>query len=640
MRADLTISARAPDRDLNALRESEERFRLLVEGVKDYAILMLDPEGRVTTWNRGAELIKRYRADEIIGRHFSEFYPREDVEQGKPERELAIALAEGRLEDAGWRVRKDGTRFWAEVVITPIFDRAGDLTGFSKVTRDMTERRKAEQKFKGLLEAAPDAIVIVNQVGDIVLVNSQTEKLFGYLRAELLGQKIELLLPPRFHAKHLSHRDRLFAAPKVSEMRAGLELYGQRMDGTEFPIEISLSPLETEEGTLVTSVIRDISVRKTADEQLAQTAEKLSIKHRLLNSVVEGTTDPISIRDLKGRIILANSAYGSLFGLSANDLIGENLRELVSDELWNAAHQGDLETARTGLTHTFEQVIESHGVNRIFRTTQGPHYDADQKAIGVFAISRDITESRELEEARLQKERQKNSELNAAVKELDAFSYSVSHDLRAPLRSIDAFSQILLKECGPTLPHSARGYLQRVLDNTARMSQLVDDLLKFARLGRQPLSKREVPLAPLVEKVLRDARLGAGERCVNVTVGDLPTVRGDPALLRQVFSNLIENAFKYSHLRAEAAVEIGSHKIDGEQVFFVRDNGAGFDMKYADKLFGVFQRLHRQEDFEGTGVGLAIVQRVLQRHGGRIWAEAELDKGATFYFTTESPSHD
>jgi light-regulated signal transduction histidine kinase (bacteriophytochrome) len=172
------------------------------------------------------------------------------------------------------------------------------------------------------------------------------------------------------------------------------------------------------------------------------------------------------------------------------------------------------------------------------------------------------------------------------------------------------------------------------------MGQLVDDLLEFARLGRQPLARREVPVAPMVEEILRDARLGAGDRCVNVTVGDLPTIRGDPALLRQVFSNLIENAFKYSNRRAEAAVAIGSNDIDGEQVFFVRDNGAGFDMRYAEKLFGVFQRLHRREEFEGAGVGLAIVQRILQRHGGRIWAEAAVDKGATFYFTTESQSHD
>jgi PAS domain S-box-containing protein len=198
-----------------ALHNSEEQLRLLVDSVKDYAILMLDRNGVVATWSKGAERIKGYSADEIIGRHFSQFYPPEDVAQGKPQRELEIATAEGRSEDAGWRLRKDGTAFWAEVMITPIYDAGGKLTGFSKVTRDVSDRRKAEQKFKGLLEAAPDAIVIVNQTGDIVLVNAQTEKLFGYTRAELVGQKIELLLPRRYHAKHPSHRDQFFAAPKV-----------------------------------------------------------------------------------------------------------------------------------------------------------------------------------------------------------------------------------------------------------------------------------------------------------------------------------------------------------------------------------------------------------------------------------------
>ncbi|MGA2126595.1 MAG: PAS domain S-box protein, partial [Xanthobacteraceae bacterium] len=210
---------------------SEERFRILVESIKDYAILMLDPDGLVTTWNKGAERIKGYRSDEIVGHHFSQFYPREDVARGKPQHELAVAAAEGRLEDEGWRVRKDGTRFWAEVVIVPILDSAGNLGGFSKMTRDMSGRRKAERKFEDLLEAAPDAIVIANQAGEIVIVNSQTETLFGYARAELLGRKVEHLLPPRYHGTHPPYRDRFFAGPKVRPMGAGLELYGQRKAG-------------------------------------------------------------------------------------------------------------------------------------------------------------------------------------------------------------------------------------------------------------------------------------------------------------------------------------------------------------------------------------------------------------------------
>ncbi len=201
-----------------ALEQSEERFGLLVENIRDYGILMLDLDGRITSWNKGAQRIKGYSADEIIGRHFSCFYPEEDVASGKPARELAIAAAEGRYEEEGWRLRKDGTRFWANVIVAPIRDKSGTLTGFSKVTRDLSGERRAERKFRDLLEAAPDAIIIVNQAGDIVIVNSQAERLFGYARTELIGGKIELLLPERCKNRHPSHREGFFAAPQARPM--------------------------------------------------------------------------------------------------------------------------------------------------------------------------------------------------------------------------------------------------------------------------------------------------------------------------------------------------------------------------------------------------------------------------------------
>jgi signal transduction histidine kinase len=251
------------------------------------------------------------------------------------------------------------------------------------------------------------------------------------------------------------------------------------------------------------------------------------------------------------------------------------------------------------------------------------------------AAVRDIDERKRFEST-LQ---EKNIQLQAAVDELDAFSYSVSHDLRAPLRAIDGFSHILWKEYGPALPDEGRDYLQLVRRNAGQMGHLVDDLLAFSRLGRQPLNKQQVTAATLIEQVVRDAKQQAEGRSVRVSVGETPACWGDPALLKQVFVNLVGNAFKYTRMRAEAVIEIGSCQVGGEQAFFVRDNGAGFDMEYADKLFGVFQRLHRTEDFEGTGVGLAIVQRIVQRHGGRVWAEAALDRGATFYFTMEVQAH-
>jgi signal transduction histidine kinase len=230
----------------------------------------------------------------------------------------------------------------------------------------------------------------------------------------------------------------------------------------------------------------------------------------------------------------------------------------------------------------------------------------------------------------------RGDELQAAVNELDAFSYSVSHDLRAPLRAIDGYSRILLKHHSANLPPEADQYLQRVRDNAIQMGQLVDDLLAFSRLSRKPLKKTQVATAAVVEQVIKEVQKQAEERRVSFCVGNLPPILGDASLLKQVFTNLIGNAFKYTRLREDATIEIGSSDVNGERVFFIRDNGVGFDMRYVDKLFGVFQRLHRAEEFEGTGVGLAIVQRIIHRHGGRVWAEAAIGQGATFSLTMEA----
>ena len=252
----------------------------------------------------------------------------------------------------------------------------------------------------------------------------------------------------------------------------------------------------------------------------------------------------------------------------------------------------------------------------------------------IYASARDITERKRAEEAI----KLSHAQLEAANKELEAFSYSVSHDRRAPLRAMDGFSRILIEKHASGLPEEAQRYLHLVRTNAQRMGQLVDDLLTFSRLNRQSLKKQLVSPASIVHQCLNELRGEQDGRRVEISIGELPACQGDPALVKRVWLNLIGNALKYTRKREVAQIEVGAQtdaQAPDVSIYFVRDNGVGFDMQYADKLFGVFQRLHRAEEYEGTGVGLAIVQRIVQRHGGRAWVEATVDQGATFYFTLE-----
>jgi PAS domain S-box-containing protein len=258
-----------------AFLESEERFRILVEGVQDYAIFRLDPHGTVVSWNAGAERIKGYKADEIIGQNFSRFYLQKDIDQGKPEEELRIATVSGRSEIEHWRVRKDGSQFLANTVITAARNSSGTLLGFSEISRDITKRKETEARYRGLLEAAPDAMVVVNQGGKIVLLNVQAEKQFGYHRDELIGQKVKNIIPEGFAERLIADGTRTAADALAQQMGAGIELTGKRKDGSEFPIEIMLSPLESAEGILVTAAIRDITERKRSEEHLVKTVGEL-----------------------------------------------------------------------------------------------------------------------------------------------------------------------------------------------------------------------------------------------------------------------------------------------------------------------------------------------------------------------------
>ena len=621
-RRDLEIRLRIRE---NRYREQAELLDLIFD-----AVIVRNAKDEITYWNRGAEELYGWDAEEVLGKvtHelFQTVFPKalaeiqaEILETGYWEAELMHRRRDGSVATVSsrWVLRRDAE---------------GNPSGILESNRDIGRSKQEEQKFRNLLESAPDAIVIVDQKGLIQLINAQTEKLFGYTRAELIGAPVETLVPQCFRGRHWSHREGYAQSPQPRSMGAGLELYGRRKDGTEFPIEISLSPLETAEGTLVCSAIRDVTQRK----QLAERHRENELRFRLLIDAVKDYA--IISLDADGLVTTWNTGAERLKGYSSGEIIGQHMsrfypqadiaRRKPDQELQQAASTGHMEDqgwrVRKDGSHFWAEVA----ITAV--------HDSAGKLIGFLKIAKDITAKRDAEDQiqKLNSElTQRVEELGTVNRELESFSYSVSHDLRAPLRHVDGFARILKEEYSPTLPEDAIRYLDRILEAATHMGQLIDDLLNLARIGRREMKREGVRIANVVKQAIAELPSEAQERHIEWRIEPLPEMNCDAGLLKLVFSNLLSNAVKFTRKQPIAVIEIGARMTGGVATIFVRDNGVGFDPRYADKLFGVFQRLHRHEDFEGTGVGLATVQRIIRRHGGEIWAESQVNSGTTFSFT-------
>jgi PAS domain S-box-containing protein len=488
--------------------------------------------------------------------------------------------------------------------------------------------RESELKYRLLFEASTDAIFLDSPEGKILECNATALNLFGYSKDEMTRLSVPDLLTEEYRGQ---------IPQLIEDIRASgnffTRAFGKKKNGENFPLEVRGKYFGAEGQELVISYVRDITRSATAEEALKE-------NEAVMKSVLRAT--PAATGLIHNRVFSwVNDRMMEMTGYSRDEIIGKSAR---------LVYESDEEYERVGRVKY--EMIQASGTG--FIDTKWKHKDGmlmdiclsstaldrENLAAGVTFTALDITERKKAEaQIRALNEElelrvaERTAQLEAANTELEAFSYSVSHDLRAPLRSIDGFSKLLAEEFGTILPGEAQRYLSVIQSNAHQMGLLIQDLLSFSRLSRQPLKKVEVAPAEIARHVLEKLEAGRGETMATIILGALPRCQADPALLTQVYMNLISNALKFSSHRQDARIEIGWLAEGKENIYFVRDNGVGFDMKSAHKLFNVFQRLHRAEDYEGTGAGLAIVQRIISRHGGRIWAESEADRKTTFFFT-------
>jgi PAS domain S-box-containing protein len=535
-------------------------------------------------------------------------------------------------------VRKDGSRFLSSLAFTALRDTEGKLRGFSEFSHDLSEETASDARYRGLLEAAPDAMVVVNQRGEIVLLNVQAEKQFGYSRDELVGQRVKNIIPEGFAERLIADATRSTADALAQQIGTGIELSGRRKDGSEFPIEIMLSPLESAEGILVTAAIRDISVRKAAEERLVQ----MEGRYR---GLLEAAPDAMVVVNQGGEIVLVNVQAEKQFGYSRDELLGQKVTNIVPEGFAERLVADATRSTAEALAQQIGMGIELTG-----RRKDGSGFPIEimlsplESAEGmlVTAAIRNISARKKSEEDNAELERRveertkelavANQVLEQSNLELKQFAYVASHDLQSPLRSISGFVQLLQLEYEGKLDDQARDWIRRTVQSIEQMQTLIRDLLSYSRVDARSRPFIRIPFSDIVNDALTQLDSSIHDSGAQVTCGPLPEIMGDRSQLVQLTQNLIGNGLTYRgdqppriHLSAEHSGK--------EWIFSVRDNGIGIDPKYHEQIFEIFKRLHDQKEYPGTGIGLAVCRRVVNRHGGRIWVESEFGHGSTFCFT-------
>ena len=634
------VAIRADITERKLAGDAQARLAAIVNSSED-AIVGKTLDGIVTSWNPGAEKIYGYTAAEMIGQPIVKFFPPERLDE-EAEILARVRCGESVQHYETVRVRKDGRRIDVSVTISPIRDASGNIIGASKIARDISERkrteaaaRESEERYQNLFDTLIEGFCTIEMIFDadgrpvdfrFLEVNPAFEKQTGLCNVQ--GKLMRELVPN--HEAHWFETfgkvaltgEPVFFENEAAELGRCYDVRAYRIGGAD--------------SRKVAILFNDITERHRAVAALKESELRF---RTMANSISQLAW----ITRADGFITWYNQRWYDYTGTTPAQMEGWGWQSVHDPERLPEVLRQWTEAIAAGKAFGMEFPLRgADGQFRRFLTRALPLRNSAGEIEQWFGTNTDVEEIKQAEaeikklNAELEwRVSERTAQLESANKELEAFSYSVSHDLRAPLRAVNGFAEIVLEEAGDKLPENCRHYLYRIRDGGQRMGRLIDDLLAFARLSRHPLNRHPLSMKELAANALQELKPLCENRLVEIHLAELPAAFGDSMLLRQVWVNLLSNAIKYSRKRTAATIEIGVMTHAGEEVFFVRDNGAGFDMQYAGKLFGVFQRLHREDEFEGTGVGLAIVQRIVHRHGGRVWAEARLDEGATFYFTLE-----
>jgi PAS domain S-box-containing protein len=655
-------------------------FRSLISEVQDYAIIFLDTNGTIISWNKGAEKIKGYLPEEIIGRNFRIFYSQEDRITQLPENLLATAATNGRAIHEGWRIRKDGTRFWGDITVTAVHNTQGSVTGYLKMTRDLTERKKADDNYSNFIEElrqkndelkrseeryhkmvseVTDYVVIsLDKTGRVLDWNKGAERIKGYKAEEIIGRNFRL-----FYTKEDKENKMPEALLKEASERGSVSHEGWRIKkgGGRYWSSIVITALHNERGEIFgfSKVTRDLTEKKIADDKLANFAAELMFSNEELKRseeryhkmVAEVRDYAIILLDKEGVIQNWNEGAEFIKGYTAAEAVGKSFEMFYPQEDQRNRVPNKLLEEATSMGRVTSEGwrVRKDGTKFWGSVVITALHDSESNIIGFSKVTRDLTERKKAEDKSIadavELER-KNRALERVNSEMSSFAYVASHDLKEPLRKIQTFASRIPENMGN--PDAVMELLNKISGSAARMQKLMEDLLTYSQLSANHANFQKVDLNIVIEAVLKDLELSISDMNAHVKIDVLPTINGIAFQLEQLFLNLLSNALKFSKLDQAPVITITSTELHGKEIplglsndmkkyykVIVADNGIGFPEEHSQKIFQVFQKLHDRRTFAGSGVGLAIVKRIIENHGGLIMAAGKPNEGATFtmYFS-------